>query len=288
MIEETFTFACEGQQLVAVLHRPARPRTRRGVLIVVGGPQYRVGSHRQFTLLARHLAGEGIVAMRFDYRGMGDSEGEERSFERIDADIGAAISALLERVPELDSVVVWGLCDAASAALLLAPHDMRIGGLVLVNPWVRSESGAAKAYLKHYYLQRLASREFWSRLLGGKLNLRESLGSLLDMLRKAVRKGAGEGPRENADRPFQARMREGLAAFEKPVMLVLSGNQDYVADEFRDLVSGSKEWQKFLARSTVTRHAFEEANHTFSRREWRDRLAGWTVDWVRGLDAADR
>ena len=43
----------------------------RGMLIVVGGPQYRAGSHRQFTLLARDVAATGVPTMRFDYRGMG-------------------------------------------------------------------------------------------------------------------------------------------------------------------------------------------------------------------------
>src|SRR5262245_37346209 len=48
-------FDCEGQRLFGILSQPASPG-RRGVLIVVGGPQYRAGSHRQFTLLARDLA----------------------------------------------------------------------------------------------------------------------------------------------------------------------------------------------------------------------------------------
>ena len=49
---------------------------------MVGGPQYRVGSHRQFTLMARAFAAAGYPVLRFDYRGIGDSEGESRGFER--------------------------------------------------------------------------------------------------------------------------------------------------------------------------------------------------------------
>src|SRR5690349_24048098 len=55
----------------------------RGVLLVVGGPQYRVGSHRQFALLCRRLAGRGVPALRFDYRGMGDADGAARTFESV-------------------------------------------------------------------------------------------------------------------------------------------------------------------------------------------------------------
>ena len=141
--EEAVVFECEGESLVGVLSLPAAPATR-GVLIVVGGPQYRVGSHRQFTLLARHLAAHGIPSLRFDYRGMGDSSGAVRSFEAVDADIRRAIDIFYERVSGLESVVIWGLCDAASAALFYAHRDARVGGLVLLNPWVRTPEGMAR------------------------------------------------------------------------------------------------------------------------------------------------
>ena len=57
--EEPMVFHCEREQLVGMLHRGANPDARLGVLIVVGGPQYRVGSHRQFVLMARDLAAAG-------------------------------------------------------------------------------------------------------------------------------------------------------------------------------------------------------------------------------------
>ena len=68
-------FSCGGDQLVGMVHPAA---ARLGVVIVVGGPQYRVGSHRQFVLMARDLAREGYPVLRFDYRGMGDSDGAVR------------------------------------------------------------------------------------------------------------------------------------------------------------------------------------------------------------------
>ena len=55
--ERGLVFRCAGEELVGILH-PAPGAT--GVVIVVGGPQYRVGSHRQFLLLARRLAASGI------------------------------------------------------------------------------------------------------------------------------------------------------------------------------------------------------------------------------------
>src|SRR5690606_34644237 len=106
-----------------------------GVLIIVGGPQYRVGSHRQFVLLARYLAERGIPVMRFDYRGMGDSDGDMRTFEHVGKDLGSDIDYFFSECSFLKDIVIWGLCDAASAALFYAHQDRRISGLVLLNPW---------------------------------------------------------------------------------------------------------------------------------------------------------
>ena len=67
-------------------------------MILVGGPQYRVGSHRQFVLLARALARGGVPTLRFDYRGMGDSEGERRGFESVAGKVAAQVSIQNMRV----------------------------------------------------------------------------------------------------------------------------------------------------------------------------------------------
>ena len=106
VLERAECFECLGAALYGVLSLSAHPG-RRGVVIVVGGPQYRAGSHRQFTLLARSLAAAGIAVLRFDYRGMGDSEGAARSFEDINDDVRAAVDNMFDMVPGLDDVVLW-------------------------------------------------------------------------------------------------------------------------------------------------------------------------------------
>ena len=65
--ETVLSFECDSETLWGIVsHPPANvPRQSLAVLIVVGGPQYRVGSHRQFVLLARALARQGFTAMRF-------------------------------------------------------------------------------------------------------------------------------------------------------------------------------------------------------------------------------
>lgn len=283
LAEEATVFSCEGRQLLGILHH-AESASGVGVLIVTGGPQYRIGSHRQFLLLARAFAAAGVPTFRFDHRGSGDSEGPFLGFERIGADIAAAIAAFLERSPGLERVVLLGLCDAASAILLYAPGDPRVGGLLLLNPWVRSAESEARALVKHYYGRRLLDRAFWRKLLSGEVALAAALrgfgASLAGWLRAKMAPGAGPGPA--SELPLPARMAQGLAAFKGPVGLIISG-RDLTAREFEDAAADPL-WRRLLAEERVARHDLPTADHTFSRRVWREEVACWTLAWLKRLE----
>lgn len=191
--EQAFCFDCSGEALVGIVAMP-EAAAPTGILIVVGGPQYRIGSHRQFLLLSRALASAGYAVMRFDVRGMGDGSGGQRPFDTLQDDIGAAIQVFQQHCPSVKRIVLWGLCDAASASLLYwgATEDTRISGLVLLNPWVRSETTLAKAHIKHYYGRRLFQAEFWQKLLSGRIGIGKALGDFSRNLHKSRQAPAGE------------------------------------------------------------------------------------------------
>jgi exosortase A-associated hydrolase 1 len=322
--EIAVTFPCRGDELIGVVHRPtgglgmpdgmtsaAVPRgAQRGVVIVVGGPQYRVGSHRQFVLLARQLTAAGIPALRFDCRGMGDGDGAFPGFAAIGDDIAAAIDALCAAQPEVREVVLWGLCDAASAILFYADGDRRVAGVVLLNPWVRSDGGLARAYLRHYYLGRLIKREFWRKLGRGEFDFPGSLRSLIETIRDALggvrsakaaclreapafaeasagkeaaslrRRQAGQpAPPMRQDASLAARMGDGLRRFRGRVLLITSG-RDLVAQEFNAAATEAP-WRGLLQDARVERQVLAAADHTFSTAAWRGQVADWTIRWLR-------
>lgn len=274
-------FPCGGETLFGICHVPDVPLDV-GVVVVVGGPQYRVGSHRLFTLLSQILGERGIASMRFDYRGMGDSTGAMRGFESIGDDIRAAVDAFRQTVPRVRRVVLWGLCDGASAAAFHAAEDARIAGLVLLNPWVRTQAGEANAYLKTYYLHRLVSGAFWRKLLSGEVRPWQSMRSLLETLHAARRVwvpvdvGSGGGPED-----LPARVMAALGRFRGEVLFILSG-RDIVAQEF-ETVAVDARYRDVLAAPRFRWYRLAEANHTFSTAVWRTEVADATSAWLERL-----
>lgn len=270
--EVPVVFGCGDDQMVGVATPAATPSTT-GVLILVGGRQYRAGSHRQFVLLARRLAGAGHCAFRFDFRGMGDSTGGQRSFEAVSEDIAAAIAALQAACPAVRRVVLWGLCDAATAAVLYwqQSHDARIAGLCLVNPWLRSEVGLARTRVRHYYRERLRDPVFWRNLLRGQVGPLRALRDYLGAVRTA-RRGGGEAG-------FQRAVFDGITDFPGPLLLLLS-ERDLTAQEFLDRVLDDPSMAPVLLQQRVRRVAIAAADHTFSRQCWRREAEDAVVSWL--------
>jgi len=275
--EEALVCPCANENLIGILARPEQA-VAVGVIIIVGGPQTRVGSHRQFVLLSRALAAAGYSVLRFDYRGMGDSAGAKRDFEAINPDIHAAIDTLQSACPGVSRIVLWGLCDAAAAALLYwdETRDPRIAGLCLLNPWVRSQATLARTQVKHYYGQRLLQKEFWQKLFSGRLNVAKSVAELLHKVGQAVRKTDS-----NPQLIFQDRMARALRDFSGQVLLLLSSN-DYTAKEFLEYAGSAEAWRAVLKRPTLERIDIENADHTFASTTWRNAVERCCLKWLNG------
>lgn len=275
--EGALTFTCEQATLFGILAAPQKPAST-GVIVIVGGPQYRAGSHRQFVLLSRALATGGYPVLRFDYQGMGDSTGNPRDFSAITIDIKAAIDAMQAKMPGVSRLVLWGLCDGASAALLYCHEtkDPRVTGLCLLNPWVRSEASLARAHVKHYYADRLKQKEFWLKLLSGKIAV-AAASDLWRNVNLSIRRGTtpavGHAP------PFQSRMALAWASFKGSIALVISGH-DYTAKEFLEYADTATSWSGLVNQPCVVQIDLPDADHTFSRTADRLRLEALTLNWL--------
>jgi len=241
------SFDCEGSALGASLD-PADGTT--GLLIVTGGTQTRIGSHRMFERLALALALEGWPCFRFDRRGVGDSESEDSDFKGSGPDLAAAAAAFRREQPQLLRLLGFGLCDGASA---LALHGKAAGldGYVLVNPWfVEAEAGERPAAaIKSHYRDQLLSLNGWKRLLSGSISYRK--------LFKGLGKIASSRPSTLA-----GEIAASLAKAELPAQLVLA-SRDATA------IAALAEWTSPAFRALRSANpapvTIDSDSHTFSR-----------------------
>lgn len=100
--------------------------------------------------LARELARSGILALRFNFRGVGQSQGEQTDgrFEPLDV-AGAVEYVWQQREANHDKVCLLGHAFGAVMALSYAPYDPRIRTVVAISlPLFRVGKGFAGAYDK--------------------------------------------------------------------------------------------------------------------------------------------
>lgn len=269
--EQALVLGESGRAMLAVLHQPP-PADAAPPLVVVlpGAPQTRVGAGRLFVLWARAMSTAGIACLRFDPYGRGDSDGQgsHEDFDEVAwrESLTAVACWLAEHPGRFSRIVLLGLCDGASAAVLDVPSalEARVDARVLLNPWAFSPAAQARSWLWGYYWKRLLSAEFWHRLLGFKLNFAQSLRESSSQLRAAS--AADEGD-------LAGRLATALASDDRPCLLVLSG-QDRIADMFRREVLGQ------LPHKACTRLDFDQSDHTFSAFAQRDALFKAVNEWV--------
>jgi exosortase A-associated hydrolase 1/exosortase A-associated hydrolase 2 len=274
-------------------------KSQLGVLILVGGHQYRVGAHRQFTLLSRHLAQHGFCSLRIDVPGMGDNSGQLSEFYQHDIYIKTALDRWQQQQPQLQHFVIWGLCDAASSALIYQCryHDARLVGLVLLNPWLRQPQQQAQVMLQNYYGQKLTDRQWWLKLLRGQVHIRQSVQEVVKtwwQSRTPSRVSAKDTGKPLSQQPIKPPvtadnyvqvMYEGWHSFSGNTLVLLSG-ADFTAQEFLLYCEQQPTWQALLRQAEL--HTLADANHTFARADWRAWVEQQTVTFLQQLTASNR
>lgn len=249
-------FDCEGSRLVGSLDEASGTS---GLLIVSGGNEVRAGAWNGQALLAARIAAAGHPVFRFDRRGVGDSEGPNGEFRSSLPDIAAALAAFRRECPQLERVVAFGNCDAASALMLAG--DASCDALLLSNPWTIEDEAASPPpeALRGHYAGRLRDPAALKRLLTGQVSLRGLFGSLLALLRPAP-------PPTGLAQDMAA----GLARFAGPAVILLAG-RDRTAQAFRAA------WRKDDPRIRT----LPDASHSWVEPEARDWLEAQVLEMLR-------
>ena len=231
---------------------------KTGLLIVSGGSETRAGAFGGQARLAARIAAAGYPVFRFDRRGVGDSEGANRSYRDSGEDIAAALATFRREAPAMQRVVAFGNCDGASAIVL--HRNVTFDAQVLANPWVFQDCASpdmAPAEVRERYASRLKDPRQWLRLLRGEV----SLAKLLRGLRRAA-----------ASRPANP-LADGIAGFSGPTRILVA-RRDRTGRAFME------SWDRSDPRLRV----HETADHGFSG----DALKWLELQLVSALEETDK
>lgn len=297
----------DGCTLFGILHEPAEPGRRdAAILLLSPGVKTRVAPHRMYNKMAERFVALGFTVFRFDFYGLGDSEGTVpepmlaelyRSIQvgRYVHDTRTAIDWLRAQTG-IPRVVVGGLCGGAITGVLTAAgHRQVCGVLGLGLPVILDGSRVDKvANMTRGQLDRVRGAAFrkllkpaaWWRLLTLQSDYRLLGRSIFAPILKnhsgttsptatAVAPGVQS---DNSNPEFPPAFRQMLAR-GCPALLVFS-ESDRLYWEFRE---------KFVDRhgpsfERLMRHVdvrvVKDANHVFTFSQWQREMLDRCDEWL--------
>lgn len=250
--------------LVGVLTRPLG-RSPRGTALVLlnAGLVHRMGPFRLYVQMARRLAAQGHVVLRFDQSGLGDSRLASRASDSRKLDEVSAAMDLVSRETGVRRFVLGGLCSGADDAFNLAPLDPRVAGLLLMD----GVGYATRGHRVRHYLPRLLNPVRLSRYLGRRLasGPRGEVEVGNDDLRDFP-------SREEATRRLRSLDERGVHA-----LLLYTGG---VAAYHNHRRQARECFGDVMRSPRMATEYWPECDHTFYVREHREKLLRMLSEWM--------
>ena len=262
---------CAGDRLAATLDSES---SATALLVVSGGNEIRSGAHGGMAQLAARIAQHGFTVLRYDRRGIGESSGKNREFSSSAEEISAATHFLRQEKPQIDKVIAFGNCDAATALALFGP-EAGIDGYVLANPWVietGSEPESEKplpsaAAIRARYWDRIKNPRTIVDLLSGKIDLRKLL------------KGLKQASKSEDNSALAIRMRDALSDMDCNSRILVA-KRDTTARAFL-AAWNSPDFATLRDSSSITLETLDSASHSFADEVAKDWLTGKLLEALR-------
>jgi pimeloyl-ACP methyl ester carboxylesterase len=289
-----------GIKLFGVLETPAGETGSLGVVLLSPGIKMRVGPHRLYRRLADMFLGFGLPVLRFDFYGLGDSEGTLTEEVMRDVynhiEVGRFVADTLDAMDWMQRhsgtkrFIVSGLCGGAVTGLLAGSRDERVAGLLAlgITPLLASKAANPAQYmtsgqldrLKRGYLAKLMSPQAWLRLLTLKSDYRVIWKALTAGSRKPKPQAAPPPPSadDNASPLFPPAFFT-MANTKRPMLLIFGGS-DRLSWEFEEkFVARHREKLSAVAGSYAV-HVVPHANHVLSLASWQQEMLDVSKSWL--------
>ncbi|KPJ59057.1 MAG: hypothetical protein AMS15_07265 [Planctomycetes bacterium DG_23] len=242
----------EREVIRASLHLPGRKRKCPGVLLCHGFTGNRIEAHFLFVKMARALEAKGMAALRFDFRGSGESEGRfhDMTLSQEIADARAALK-FLGRRREVDGgrLGILGLSMGGCVAGCILGLESGIKSAAL---W------SAPAHIRELFISKLEPEE----------------------LVRFMRRGYTEFGAFRIGKAFALDLANinplaGIARSAAPILIV-HGTED----ETVPLSESEALYQTARSRGVRTeKYIVKGADHTFNGVRWERRVIERTASW---------
>lgn len=263
---------------------PARP----AVIIMNSGVMHHVGSCRLSVKIARAVADQGLLALRFDYSGIGDSEPRRgsSSFDELSVTECAEVMNYLQRTRGVQQFVLYGLCSGADAAYNTALADARVIAISQIDPY----SYRTGRYHAVRVLDFLSSPSRVGRFLVRRLRSLVGRGAATATAAAAIDGEFLEIPTYTRIFPPREQVAAGLAklvARGVKVQALFMGTGEYnhvgqFRDSFRDVPFGDLLSVEYFPQSDHI------VTHPRMQREVVGKIVTWLVEACRPQASADR
>ena len=299
----------EGHRLFGILHHVGQPRPAdTAILLLSPGVKGRVAPHRLYKKMADRFVTLGFPVLRFDFHGLGDSEGEAP--DALLADLYGA-TQVGRYVPDAIAAMDWmqqrygiarfiaaGLCGGALTGLLAAQRDRRVVGLLgLSIPVILDGSNIDfTKYMTTTQLKGTRNRYFgkfrlwdpdvwrsWRRFFTFQSHYSLIVRSILKPLRAGLQGAARRTnpdtqPGDNTNPHFLPAFR-AMTTSSRPIFLAFAeGDRLWYEFEQKFLARHGEELQASAGRYEV--HVTKEANHIFSNTEWQQDVLEQSSRWL--------
>lgn len=130
MRTEQVTFLSEGQKISGVLHLPEK---KSPACVIASHGLLSSKESEKYIALGDRLSQEGIAMLRFDFRGIGESEGrmEDDTVSRRIVDLGSAIEFVRSRRDMRNRIGFLGSSLGGYVSLIKASQDEKIRAVVI-------------------------------------------------------------------------------------------------------------------------------------------------------------
>lgn len=145
------------------------------IIIVNSGVMHHIGTCRMSVRIARDLAANGFLALRFDFSGIGDSPPRSGtlSFTESAAVEIREVMNYLQKTKGIKRFILMGLCSGADAIYESAIQEERVVGMCQIDPYCYRTTH----WKINYWLSRITSLNHWilyfkyhTGLIGGTSN----------------------------------------------------------------------------------------------------------------------